>query len=796
MSLAEIRESSIVEIVPDVRQPAFQDAQQLLAVLSHFPGVVFAADRDGIITLQHGKGLTAMGLRPEDIVGRSIFDVYANMPSIMEGAHSALDGKSCSSIADFGSVVHEFWCEPLRSDSGEITGIVGAAIDITERRKAQEAFHKTNETLEAVIASASIAIVTLDLEGRVLTWNPAAERIHGWTSEEVIGKRLPVLPPDMQHELARVQEAIFRQGGVLDVEQLCLKKDGTSVMVSLSGSPLHNSSGEPAGAVYMVTDITERKRAAAAMQETKEMAEAANRAKSEFLANMSHEIRTPMNGVLGMTDLALDTNLTSEQRDYLNCVKSSAESLLTVLNDILDFSKIEAGKLALYPEYFHLRETAIETMKALAVRAHQKGLELVCDVDSRVPEMVIGDPTRLRQVLVNLIGNSIKFTETGEVLLQVQVFEQDEKHVCLEFSVTDTGIGIPKERQSEIFQAFTQADGSITRRFGGTGLGLSISSQLVKMMDGGIGLDSEPGLGSTFHFTAVFGIAAEPVSQPAAAESYSQWNVLAVDDNPTNRRVLDHLLAALGMRPAVASSGRTALRLMQQAYDSGCPFRLVLIDAHMPEMDGFTLARRIKADSTLASATIMMLSSVDHRADASLCRECGISAYLVKPIGRSDLEKAIHKALGRSRQIEMQASTLAGAQAETSRTGSVLLVEDNPVNQKLVAKLLEKRGLSVTLAPDGVLALEACRRQAFDLALVDLQMPNMDGFELCARIRAEEEKHGAHLPIIALTAHAMTGVRERCLQAGMDDYISKPIHFQELYQKIDALLSSAINRTT
>ncbi|HTR35385.1 MAG TPA: ATP-binding protein [Bryobacteraceae bacterium] len=390
----------------------------------------------------------------------------------------------------------------MGNERGAATGPAGTAISMPESRKTVP--HITEATLDAIVRASPIAIVTLDLAGRVMTWNPAAEQIHGWTAEEVIGRPLPVVPEEMRADVQEIQAKILREGGVANLEHPCLRKDGSSVLASISGAPLHNDQGEPIGAVYMVSDITERKRAEKELQSAKEQAEAASRAKSQFLANMSHEIRTPMNGVLGMTELTLTTDLTDEQRDYLECVRSSAESLMKILNDILDYSKIEAGKVTLTAGEFNVRGVLADTLKPLIVRACQKGLRMAFHVEAAVPETVSGDSTRLRQVLVNLIDNSIKFTPTGEVFVLVKLLSRQAGKVHLSFSVRDTGIGIPKDKQGEIFESFTQADGSITRRFGGTGLGLSISSQLAEIMGGSIELNSEPGKGSTFSLRVPF----------------------------------------------------------------------------------------------------------------------------------------------------------------------------------------------------------------------------------------------------------------------------------------------------
>ena len=718
--------------------------------------------------------------------------------------------------------VMEFFSREIRPPDADLLSMlanVGSQIGLfVDRRRAQE-------ELDRFFTLSLDMLCIAGFDGYFKRVNPAWERVLGYTEEDLLSRPyMDLVHPD-DRQATGLQGMKLTQGrDVSYFENRYMHKDGTLRWLLWTSTPFPELQ-----VVYgAARDITERKAAEETMaqyardlegthgelevqaarlaQLVRELevarirAEEATEAKSAFLANMSHEIRTPLNAILGMTTLALQTRLSSEQRDYLGTVRSSAESLLEIVNDILDFSKIEAHRLELERAEFELRESVGDAAKLLGVRAGEKRIELAWHIASDVPDVLFGDEARLRQVLLNVLGNAVKFTSKGEVVLRVHVEASSPGLVTLHFAVSDTGIGIAPEQQRHIFQAFTQADSTTTRRYGGTGLGLAIALRLVELMGGRMWVESEEGRGSTFHFTALFDTpqsasAGTVRRRPKALEGL---RVLVVDDNTTNRRILEEMLASWRMSPTAVSDAASALATLRRAAADKSRFDVVISDGQMPDVDGFTLARRIRQERQLAATPIIMLTSMGSAGDIARCRRIGVDGYLTKPVKHSDLLDAFATLFGGARRAGHESGSRALVEGPRRKL-RVLVAEDNLVNRKLVTRLLEKRGHEVHGVEDGRAAVEAIESGGhgrFDAVLMDLQMPEMSGLEATQAIREHETISGGHVPIVALTAHAMAGDRERCLAAGMDAYLSKPIDVNQMILTVEGFDDGAVQKPT
>ncbi len=755
------------------------------AIFDAVTDLIVVTDTNGIIIRCNRSVIRNLHKTFPEVIGRSILEVFfgasVNAPVSFDNLEKEIQFPSLDGWYDITNY-------PLVLE-GSPYGSIYYIRDITERKLAEAEIRRQKQYFESLVLNSPIAIVTMDRYASIVDCNPAFEKLFGYTRTEVDGKILDdlIVPESIQQEGKNMTCEAMR-GNVARTIGQRLRKDGSLIDVEVFGVPVEVM-GEQLGVLGLYHDISDMKRAEAALQQAKETAETADRAKSEFLANMSHEIRTPMNGVIGMLELALETRLTHEQRDYLQTALESAEALLALLNDILDFSKIEAGRLDLEIIDFNLRNTVEDVAYTLAQRADDKGLEMACLVHHDIPSALRGDPGRLRQILVNLASNAIKFTSHGEVVIRAELLDETDQQATIRFSVQDTGIGIPQDRQNAIFERFTQADGSTTRKYGGTGLGLAISQQLVEMMGGEIGVNSEPGIGSTFWFTATFDKQPERASMTLATPSdLLGLHVLGIDDNATNRTILMKMLRGFGCQISMAADGMEGLGMLRAAARSGDPFRVALLDMQMPDMDGEQTAHAIKSDPAISDTHVVILTSMGHRGDAARLEAIGCSGYLLKPIKQQQLFDALLAVLGKSPVETKDKShrlvtrhTISEQKRESLR---ILLAEDNPINRKLAVTLLQKAGFHVETVENGVEAVKALQTGTYSLVLMDVQMPEMDGLEATQNIRSWEGRK-KHTPIIAMTAHAMKGDRERCLSAGMDDYVTKPLQPQELFDTID-----------
>lgn len=770
-----------------VEAELLREKQFLEALISNSPVAIVILDSNEQIVSANPAFEGLFGYAPLEITGKNLDALITTPETIHEASrytHQAMN----TSVHGFGKrrrksgedVTVELYGVPVVVE-GEKIGTLAIYHDITELDKIRMEVERQKRYFESLIFNCPVSIVVLDTDDKIISCNPAFEKLYGYLESEIINEKLDAIitSPDTSAPSRKQMNPAY--AGIVQMIGKCFRKDGSLVDVEIFGVPVVVNR-QKIGTLFIYHDITELIR-------TQQEAEEANRAKSEFLANMSHEIRTPMNGVIGMLELALDTPLTAEQRDYLQTSLQSAEALLTLLNDILDFSKIEAGRLELDSINFSLRNAVEDVAYTLAKRAQEKGLEIACLLHPDLASDVRGDPGRVRQVLVNLVGNAIKFTHHGEIIVQAEPVGETDTHVLVHFAVQDSGIGIAPERQAAIFDRFTQADGSTTRKYGGTGLGLTICKQLVEAMGGTIGLESVPGIGSTFWFEINF--AKQPQQKPTTGPlttgpaNLLEARILVVDDNQINRVVLKKNVEALGSRVDAVTSGAKALEILRNAHRGGDPYHVVLLDMQMPGMDGEQTARAIKSDPAVKDVKIIVLTSMGQRGDAARLEALGCSGYLLKPVKQQLLFDAVSAVLG---QTEERSTSLVTRHtvAEHRKLGlRVLLAEDNPINQKLAVVLLQKAGYSVDAVENGRQAFEQVRSNSYSVVLMDVQMPDVDGFESTQQIREWEMETGRHIPIIAMTAHAMQGDRERCLEAGMDDYVSKPLEPKVLFSALD-----------
>ena len=753
------------------------------------------------ITGMHYTGMAAAHFSPDTVClgdPQQINNLW--MAALIAGCSVLfLTGTLFISVFDARASSIQKLAESLHSSNEKLTA------EIAERKRANEALRASEERLRIVFDRAAVGIVQTSPAGEFVQVNREVCDMLGYARDELLGLTFAqiVHADDLAANIEHQRKLKGDNADTYTLKERYIRKDGTPMWVSTTVSRVNGIGGKYESAVAVIEDNPEHEQNES-LRIAKESAEAANRAKSVFLANMSHEIRTPMNGVLGMTEMLLDTGLTDTQRRYAKNIASSGEALLHVINDILDFSKIEAGKMELDSADFDVRELTEEVAEMLAPRAHGKGLELACQIDNDVPAVVLGDAGRLRQVLTNLVGNAVKFTERGEVVITVKRAAEDKTGAgascVLRFAVRDTGIGITREARGRLFKAFSQADGSTTRRFGGTGLGLVICKQLVEMMGGELDIASRPDAGSTFWFTARFAMPETARALSVPASDLAGVRVLIVEDNPTNSTIIQRYVIACGMSSATVDRADCALEMLRAAQAGGQPYELALIDMKIPGMNGIELAQAISAEPALSSTRLIMLSSLTSGDSTESLREAGIAAYLNKPVRRAELYQCIAGVMGGVQPVDAPPAPVIERE-DAPLAARVLLVEDNFVNQEICAAMLDDLGCEAEVVDDGRAGVEAAFNRQYDVVLMDCQMPEMDGFEACAAIRARESELDAELkaaglpprrmPIIALTANVMEGDRERCFAAGMDDYLSKPFKKEQLRELLDRWLKNA-----
>jgi len=777
-----------------------ESERKLHSILDNTTAVVYVKDINGNYLLINRRFEQLFGVSQARVVGLTDYEVF---PQEMADAFRENDREvqalgraiQIEEQAPHTDGIHTYISNKfLLYDAHNLPyAVCGVSTDITALKRAEEALRNSEARYVSLVESLPLSVWSKDLEGRFTFGNQRMGETVNRAPKDLVGTNdYDYFSRELADKYRADDERVARTKTVFEDIEEFQKPNGDRIYIQVLKAPLYDAAGNVIGTQGLCWDVTPRKQAEAAMRMAKEAAEAANRAKSAFLANMSHEIRTPMNGIIGMTELVLDTNLTKEQREYLELARESADALLKVINDVLDFSKVEAGKLDLDPHPFSLRELVGDALKSVSLRAHQKGIELAARIRPDVPDALIGDAGRVRQVLLNLVGNSLKFTNQGEIVVTVEHWTEPAAQtspgpsdVILHFLVRDTGIGIAPDKLAKIFEPFEQADTSTTRKFGGTGLGLSISNKLVELMQGRVWVESTPGHGSTFHFTARLAQSSIlPEAELVDPNGLAHLPILIVDDNATNRLILEETVQGWGLQATGVESAAAAWTEIQHAAERDDPFAIVLTDVHMPGEDGFSLCERIRQDKRLASTTLVMLTSGDRPGDAQRSRDLGVASYLIKPIKQSELHNALVATL--------QPRTASGDAANgdlpaAGRRLRVLVAEDSIVNQKLAQTLLKKWGHEAKVVSNGREALAAFEVGQFDVILMDVQMPEMDGFEATAAIRQLESGQNRHIPIIATTAHAMRGDRERCLQAGMDGYLGKPIRSRDLWNLLEGL---------
>ena len=778
----------------------------LHSLLDNVPDSIYFKDADSrFIRVSRGLAKKFQLISPDEAIGKTDADFFSEDHAqaaledeleLLQGGEPILDKEEKET---WGEAEDTWACTSkmaLRDTEGQIIGTFGISRDVTDEKRAKAQLGRERDLLKTIINNVPDLIFVKDRAGRFVLANSALLRVLGAESmDDVLGKTdYDFSPPELACEYVADDQLVMRSGQpLIDQEETSRDLDSNDICLLMSKVPLRDRDGKVHGLVGIGRNITRRKRTLERLQVAMEAADKANRAKSDFLANMSHEIRTPMNAIIGMTDLVLDTKLNASQREFLEMVKQSGEALMTVINDILDFSKVEAGKLELDPIPFNLREQIGNTMKSLAFRAHDKELELAFRIHPDVPKIFFGDIGRLRQIIVNLVGNAIKFTEEGEVVVEVRCGAKSESTANLQVSVRDTGVGIPKEKVDTIFNEFEQADSSTTRRYGGTGLGLAISSRLVDLMGGRIWVESTPRKGSTFHFTIKMELGDENGLNGRLPVIVGGTRVLIVDDNETNRIILDEMVNSWGMKSTLAAGVEEAQSVMSEAARQNLPFQLVLTDVNMPDVDGFEFAQWIREQANFSTTPVIMLTSGGRMGDQLRRERLGVAANLMKPAKQSELFDTIVRVMGvNTVKSQTSVDSPRHQRGKHLRRLRILLAEDSVFNQKLAIALLDKMGHDVSVANSGREAVELTDQNNFDLVLMDVQMPDMDGIEATQVIRQrEEDRNGERIPIIAMTAHALKGDREGCLEAGMDRYLSKPIDPERLHELIGELLQAA-----